>query len=43
MEKYYVNKFDDNLAVSTLGGEDQSERIENGKKGFKPYVCSSRP
>jgi hypothetical protein len=38
IRKYYTMEFDDEQAVHTLGGRDESERIKLGKESFKPFV-----
>ncbi|ETN41287.1 uncharacterized protein HMPREF1541_03222 [Cyphellophora europaea CBS 101466] len=36
MKKHYQNFFDDNVAVTSLSGVDQSKRVEYGKNNFRP-------
>ena len=43
MQKWYVNQFDDSLAVDSLGGgrRDETTRVRHGATKFKPYVMTS--
>ncbi|KAL1747167.1 hypothetical protein HDZ31DRAFT_32494 [Schizophyllum fasciatum] len=44
MEKWYTNRFDEDNAVTALGDRDESERVERGKKEFKPmYYIKQTP
>ena len=44
MRRHYENFYNPSQAVSTLSGSDQSDRIEYGKKSFKPmYYIKSYP
>ncbi|KAL1701345.1 hypothetical protein EV121DRAFT_263143 [Schizophyllum commune] len=44
MEKWYTNRFDEDRAVTILGDKDESERVERGRKEFKPmYYIKQTP
>jgi len=36
MRKYYTTDFDESQAVNSLGGRDDSRRVQKGKEEFKP-------
>ena len=41
IRKHYTVDFDENQAVHSLGGRDESSRIQKGQGEFKPYVSLS--
>ncbi|TRM56662.1 hypothetical protein BD626DRAFT_551463 [Schizophyllum amplum] len=44
MEKWYTNGFDEERAVDALGDRDESERVEKGRREFKPmYYIKQTP
>lgn len=44
MRKYYTVDFDDEQAVKTVGGRDDSARYKKGQEGFQPmYLIKQIP
>jgi hypothetical protein len=44
MEKRYETRFNEDLALESVNGSDQRERVEKARKNFKPmyYIVNQR-